>query len=235
MKCATARKLISDYVDGNLETRKTQSLKGHLNACPDCRHLLEDFRGIVQKAKDLKEFFPAEETWLQIRSKLEAKDQEIFAFQPQKRRLFSFLSSPTGLKYALSSALILVLIIGGLVVGLRYRRSIKTFEGGILQRYTLAKLNEAEHHYQLAIEALREAVSAQEGKMDSQIANVFRANLEIIDDSIASCRKIILKEPENLEARNYLLAAYRKKVDFLNEMIEIGKTYSQKRELKTTI
>jgi hypothetical protein len=58
--------------------------------------------------------------------------------------------------------------------------------------------------------------------------------MEIIDSSITAFRQLILQEPDNNEARVYLLAAYREKVDFLNKMIEEKKMSSSKR-IGTTI
>jgi hypothetical protein len=71
--------------------------------------------------------------------------------------------------------------------------------------------------------------------MDPQIAQVFTSNLEVIDSSIMACRHMVLQNPENIDARNYLLAAYRGKMNFLNEMMEIKQASSPRREFKTVI
>ncbi len=51
MRCSKARKLISEYIDRSLQARKNTSVEQHLDICPDCRHLLEDFEAIVEDAK----------------------------------------------------------------------------------------------------------------------------------------------------------------------------------------
>jgi hypothetical protein len=94
--------------------------------------------------------------------------------------------------------------------------------------YTYAKLKEAEHHYQLAIKALEEAVLAQQGEIDPLIVTVFRKNLEIINSSIISCHKALQEEPDDIETRNYLLVAYMEKVDLLNEMMNLKKKSTRK-------
>ena len=68
--------------------------------------------------------------------------------------------------------------------------------------------------------------------MTLEIAEVFRNNLKIIDASIIACRQIVLQQPDNIDARGFLLAAYREKVDFLQEMMEVGRPPSQKKEKK---
>ncbi len=235
MRCSAARKLISDYIDRNLKAKQSVRLEQHLDVCSDCKRLLKDFQTIVVGAKELEELRPSEQTWLRIKAKLEPEEQRVLTLQPRKRAWFSLLFYPPKLKYALSSALLLAFIVGAVTLGLRDWTGKDFLRRKDPQKYTLAKLDEAERHYKMAIKALGEAVSVQEGNVDPQVAQVLKRSLEIIDSSIIACRQTILQEPDNIDARNYLLAAYREKLDFLNEMIEIKQTSSQKREFKTTI
>jgi len=235
MRCSKARKLISEYIDGSLQARKSASVEQHLAVCPDCKQLLEDFKIIVEDAKKLEELSPSDQTWLKIKAGLKPEEQRVLAFKPQKRAWFGLVFSPPKLKYALSSAVILAFIVGAVIIGLRYWTERDFLDRGDLQKYTLAKLDEAERHYQKAIKALREAISAQEGQMDPQIAQVFKSNLEVIDFSIKACRQIVLQNPENIDARSYLLVAYREKMNFLNEMMETKQASSPGREFKTII
>ncbi|NIO49313.1 MAG: hypothetical protein GTN73_07765 [Candidatus Aminicenantes bacterium] len=235
MRCSKARKLISEYIDGSLQARKSASVEQHLDVCPDCKHLLEDFKTIVKDARNLEELAPSDQTWLKIKARLKPEEQRVLAFEPRKRAWFSPIFSPPKLKYALGSVVILAFIAGAVILGLKYWMGKDSLGRGDLQKYTLAKLDEAERHYQKAIKALGEAISAQEGQMDPQIAQVFKSNLEVIDSSIKACREMVLQNPENIDARNYLLAAYREKMNFLNEMMETKQASSQRREFKTII
>jgi hypothetical protein len=235
MRCSKARKLISEYIDGSLQDRKRAYVEQHLEVCPDCKHLLEDFKTIVQDSKKLEKLVPSDQTWIKIKAGLEPEEQRVLDFKPRKRGWLGLIFSPPKLKYVLSSVVILAFIVGAVILGLRYWTGKDSLARGDLQKYTLAKLDEAESHYQKAIKALGEAISAQEGQMDPQIAQVFKSNLEVIDASIMACRQLVLQNPENIDARNYLLAAYREKMNFLNEMMETKQASSQKREFKTVI
>ncbi|UCC38833.1 MAG: zf-HC2 domain-containing protein [Candidatus Aminicenantes bacterium] len=232
MRCAKAKKLISEYIDGNLGAEKSVGLEQHLDTCADCQTLLKDFQTITQDAQELKEDSPSPHAWLKIKERLTTEEQKVLALQPQKKRWFHF--PQPRLKYALSSALVLVVMVGIVIFGIWYVKGRGILEGLDAQSYTLAKLAEAERHYQLAIEALWEAVSSQEESLDPQVVKVFRTNLEIIDMSIADCRQAVLSQPEDIEARNYLLTAYKKKVDFLNEMM-VARETSSRQKAKTTI
>jgi len=235
MRCSSARKLISDYIDDNLDARESLHLKQHLQGCPDCQQLLKDFQKIVKSSQELEELSPSEETWLKIKAKLKTEEQKILLFQPRKRGWFSFLFSQPKLKYAFSSALVLAFIFGAVILGLRQWKGREALGGDEMQKYTLAKVDEAEHHYQLAIKALMEAASSQKGSIDPYIAQAFQENIEIINSTITACQQAVFQEPDNIETRNYLLAAYMEKVDLLNEMMNIKKKSTPKRGLGTTI
>lgn len=235
MRCSKARKLISEYIDGALRARKSAHVEQHLDVCSECKRLFEDFKTIVEDSKKLEKLVPSDKTWLRIKSGLKKEEQRVLAYRPRKRGWLSLIFSPPKLKYALSSVVILAFIVGAVILGLRYWIGKDSLGRGDLQKYTLAKLDEAERHYQKAIKALGEAIAAQEGQMDPQVAQVFKSNLEVIDATIMACRQMVLQNPEDLDARNYLLAAYREKVNFLNEMMETKHASSQKREFKTII
>lgn len=235
MRCSKAKRLISDYIDNGLKRRHSARLEKHLYTCSACRKILEDFREIAKSARGLEEHIPPRQTWLKIRERLTPEEQRVLTLHPQKRMWFGYLFFPPKLKYALSAALLLVFVASAVTIGLKYSGGIGILGKKDPMRYTLAKLDEAERHYKKAIKALWEAVSAQEGNLTKQVAEVFRKNLKIIDSSIIACREIVLQEPENIDARNFLLAAYREKVDFLQEMMEIGRPPSPKKEVRKVI
>ncbi len=235
MKCSKAKRLISDYIDNGLKRRQSARLEKHIQKCSDCRKILEDFREIAKSAKGLEEIAPSHKTWLKIRERLKPEEQRALTLHPQKRTWFGYLFFPPKLKYALSAALVLVFVASAVTIGLKYRGGNGLMGKKDAMKFTLAKLDEAERHYKKAIKALWEAVSAQEGNLTQQVAEVFRKNLEIIDSSIIACREIVLQEPENIDARNFLLAAYREKVDFLQEMMELGRPSSPKKEVRKVI
>ncbi|NIM90266.1 MAG: hypothetical protein GTO17_04880 [Candidatus Aminicenantes bacterium] len=228
MRCSKARKLISEYIDDILRAKQRLLLERHLEACPDCQELLRDFRGISKKAKSLDKLTPSPRPWLNIKAKLETEPQEVLALpSPRKEWLRALFYQPQ-LKYAVGSALILLLVISVVTLGLWFSKRKGVIGKDDKNGYTFTKLKEAEHHYQLAIKALEEAVLAQEGEVDPLTVAVFRKNLEIINSSIISCQQALLEEPDDIETRNYLLVAYMEKVDLLNEMMNLKKRSTRK-------
>lgn len=231
MKCAKAKKLISEYIDNDLDKEKTASLRKHLDMCPECQDLMKDFQQIKQKAKGLKRAEPSGQTWFRVQSRLQERTQS-----PSSSSRIRFLFFPAKLRYAVSAALLLCVVAGAVVIGIRIGQ-----RGGIAdsalsgQEYALAKIKEAEEHYKMAIKALWEAVQAQKENIDPQVAETFRTNLELIDMSLADCKRAIESDPSDVETLYYLLAVYKKKTELLDSMIEVSSAPPQKKESRTTI
>lgn len=231
MRCTTARKWISEHIDGELDRKKRAALEKHCSSCAECQKLLKDFHKISQSAAHLKGISPPENAWLKIREKLPAGEQEVIKVASGRPK---WLTLP-GLNYALSAVLILLVVVALFVIRPFDRNGKGISPLSESQQYTLAKLKEAEHHYKLAINALAEAVAAQKGELDPKMADVFRTNLAIIDESIDACQQAVLNNPNNIESRNYLLAAYREKTNLLTQMMAVTDKPSMQRGMEETL
>jgi len=225
MKCSRAKRLISDYIDKNLANRQARKLEEHLKDCLSCREILHDFQNIRDSAHELENLIPSDQTWLAIQVKLAAARQKIRFSHAEESWFLRLLYQPQ-LRFILGSIFIVALIIVAMMVGIHSWRQKELSEMNNVQQFTMAKLDEAESHYQMALKALMEALSAQEKTMNPQVAEVFKKNLDIIDASIRSCRQAVLQNPDNINNRSFLLAAYRKKVDFLDEILMAKKSNS---------
>ncbi len=231
MRCTTARKWISEHIDGDLDRKKETALEEHCASCSDCQKFMKDFQKIAQNAIHLKEISPPESAWLKIQEKLPTGEQKVIKIAPSGRR---WQGRPR-LSYVFSAALILLVVIGIFVIRPFDRSGQEILPLSESQKYTLAKLQEAEHHYKLAINALAEAVTAQKGELDPKITEIFRTNLDIIDASINACQQAILDNPNNIESRNYLLAAYREKTNLLTQMMAVTDKPSRLKGMEETL
>lgn len=228
MRCRKAIRDVSRAVDGELGGRERARLERHLAACPECRALEADLRKIVAGAAKLGAPEPSERVWDHIRAGLarDAAERErgrAAAWAPRQARPALGFGRPA-LRYAGIAAVALVLVVAGVVAGRRLGRGPGA-PGGPgpeeRERYTLAKLDEAERYYQQAIGAMTEAFSAEKGALRPEVAELFERNLSVIDATITACRQAVLDEPDDLEARNYLLAAYTKKITLLDDALDL--------------
>jgi len=237
MRCRKAQGYISRAVDGELSGRESARLERHLAACDECRTLQEDLRKIVAGAEGLGSPEPSDRIWRNIRAGLEAGAARAKAqgLKPERHPFFG-LSVPA-FRLAGAAALALVLVAAGVVVGRRLGRQDAPLsaaaKGG--EAYTLAKLDEAEGHYEQAIKALGEAFAAGKRTLFPEVVELFDRNLAVIDATIQACRAAVLAEPDDLEARNYLLAAYTKKITLLDAALDLQRRDRDAAGLITTI
>ncbi len=233
MRCSTAKKLISDYIDHSLDSKKASALEHHLQKCPDCKALLKDFERIIEEAQDLESLAPSSETWLKIKTGLKPEAQTVKAQKTLKLKWMESFFTPPQLKYVLASSFILLAVMASLLtVGPRYWWARQPADP---HRYAIAKLEEAEHHYQLAIKALAEAAASEKDNLDPQLLQVFSGNLEVVDATIKACKQAVLQDPDNIEVRNYLLEAYKKKVYVLDRMMALKPKSSLETKSKTNL
>jgi tetratricopeptide (TPR) repeat protein len=223
MRCRKAQGYISRSIDGGLSGRESARLERHLAACGECRALREDLRKIVAGASGLGTPEPPDRVWRNIRARLEAgaAGAEAPGLKAEKRNFFG-VSVPS-YRLAGAVALALVLVAAGVVVGRRLGRQDAPLsaaaKGG--EAYTLAKLDEAERHYEQAIQALGEAFAADKDGLAPAVVELFDRNLSVVDATIQACRAAVQTEPDDLEARNYLLAAYTRKITLLDAALDL--------------
>ena len=219
MRCLKAQRYISEYIDGALDARRAAELERHLQGCPACREVLEDLKSMKDAASDIETPEPGDAVWMKIRSRLPARAVEpAGAVRAPGRWAFGW--NMPALRWAGAAALALVLVASGIYVGSRLGAGKAPRSLGDREKYTLAKLDEAEQYYQKAIRSLGEAFAVEKGTMIPEVAEVFEKNLAVIDGTIQACRQAVLREPDDLRARNYLLAAYMNKLTFLDTALE---------------
>jgi len=229
MRCAKSKIMISEFIDGELDTARTSRLQRHLDSCPNCREFKRELEKITLQAGKMKTAVPRDLTWSRLVPRLSASalTGRFRLKAPGMRRM-----SP---RLAFGGAFLLVIVIGALVVAPRLWRSDAVFPREDARVYALAKLEEAEKHYQMAIQALGEAASSREADLDPKIAEVFQSNMKIIDISIAACKQAVLADPENIDSRKYLLAVYEEKTKLLESLMSVLPTTSPNKELGETI
>lgn len=231
MRCTTAKKWVSQYIDGDLDSTRRAQLQKHISTCSDCRKLIQDFQEIVGHAQDISDPSSRGVTWGKIQAMLEASPNlpQIPTYSHGKPRVFFRWG------YVWAAAAALLLVVGAVTLGPRFAgRAPMTSQLERLQ-YTLDKLDEAELHYKKAIKALAEAVVVQGRQVDPQLAQVFKANLEIVNSSILACKQAVLSDPQNLEPRQFLLAAYKQKTDLLNLLMHLPDVSTPQGDLENTL
>ncbi len=212
MKCAKFHKMIGDALDGAIRPPDRTRLEDHLKSCPECRELAGDFQKIAAEARALPQDEPADDVWPAIRANVgRARDSRpVPAFAHPR------------FKWAWAAGFVFLGVVLGVVVGLRPWKADVPTAFAADQNRTVAKLEEAERHYQLAIQAMTEALAPGKNGLDPPTAALFKRDLRVVDAAIESCRNALHRDSRNLDARVFLLGAYQKKVEVLNGFIDIN-------------
>ena len=215
MKCSKARKLINDNIDNLLESGQVRKLENHLDGCAACRVFHSDMKSIIAGAKKLEALNPSDGLWSDIEREIHKRNRMArIQRKPLLPKFPLYSRSPVFAIGTLFGVLILIplLFFVGPYLG------DKNIDPGTP---VLVNYNIAEQHYQSAIEALDQAISNQEKKLNPELLAVFKKNLAIIDDSIRICKKSIENSPDIRETNKLLLICYRKKIELLTEIKDI--------------
>jgi hypothetical protein len=226
MRCADAQEWISEYLDGELGTKREKELKAHLEACPDCRSLARDFAEIVQQARNLKSPEPSPSLWPRLAAAVRDSLEETPVAGLRRKGAWGVLGNVNRWRFAAAAALVLV-VVGAVVIRQAPWRTVADPARRDSAEYTLSKIREAQVYYEKAIQSLSEAVMSQDSRLPPEIAEIFKSNLAAMDETIQTCRQIIEGDPRNLMARAYLLTAYREKVDTLEEMMGLERSVAR--------
>ncbi len=76
----------------------------------------------------------------------------------------------------------------------------------------------AEREYQNAIEMLDRAIVKRKDSFDPELIKQYESSLALIDDSIATSRRALRARPNDLAAGQFLLAAYARKVELMQDI-----------------
>jgi hypothetical protein len=76
----------------------------------------------------------------------------------------------------------------------------------------------AEREYQKAVRMLDQAIAKRRNTLDPALVKEFETSLALIDSSIAASRRALRERPDDPTAGQFLLAAYAKKVELMQDI-----------------
>jgi len=214
MKCKQAHKQINEYIDGLLDESAAHQLEAHLETCENCSGLLAEMTMLVKDARQMENVQPSDDVWLNIRRELIHKEQETETVQARIVGFFNTFRYPRGLAMASGSLLVIIISVLIFYKGLPF----STGDPNDSMKFAHQHFQEAEKHYQIAINSLKKDMPDYESKLPPELAEVFNENLKIIDQSIQVCQAAIREHPDNEAATALLMTCYKKKIELLNEI-----------------
>ena len=204
---------LSDYIDGELETRDRSAVERHLEACETCRSLEAELRAVMAQAASLVDTPPATDLWSGVSERIASKGVaggRIAPFRVRARR-FTFTLPQ------LAAASIALMVLSGSMVWLARsgdpRADFPATAGEELP--AVAPASVADNHYEGAVEDLEATLERGRASLDPETVRVLEQNLQSIDAAIEQCRQALAKDPANAYLNNHLAAARQRKLALL--------------------
>lgn len=225
MDCKFVERSISDYLSGELPAQEVLELEEHLQSCPGCQALHADFQRITSACRALPNFEAREELWYLLRQKLpvaavQAREVQPRSF-PEEDPISTIRQKLAFYRHVAYAAVALAIVSISLWVGqFVFQPGADPEPATAPAELAALEVRRAELHYQNAIDSLTQVLETAKADWSAEVRVVVEQNLRTIDRSIAECRAALRRDPRNLEAETYLLAAYRKKVDFLKSVLD---------------
>jgi hypothetical protein len=230
VKCDEVQPLIEEYHYGELDADKAGWVRSHVAECVACAGLLEELKSedevYHRYAKTVDgeiEVSPA--IWNGVQSVISPEP----GAEDRWSRLSAFLSSiiPGAAAHRQVAFVVslVVLSIVGTVVTMKLlenpsatRMELSQFDADQNSlEYAVLTIQRAEREYLAAIDTLGELVANLQPPMNAALRAELEQSLRIIDENLNSMREAFYTHPTDPELAHYLLAAYSRKVELLQE------------------
>ncbi|MFP5379417.1 MAG: anti-sigma factor family protein [Vicinamibacteria bacterium] len=217
MRCEECLEQLGELVDGTVSPDGQRALERHLDACPDCRALAADLRTIRAAAFTLERHEPPARVWEALSARLADEPA------PGTAGVGAWLPRGTALHTWLAAAAALVIVTAASVLSLLGTPDAPPDAPeppGLLETVQ-SELQQAEAHYQKAIDGLEAIAREDTGTLDPQVAAVLQKNLQVIDQAIGESRAALRVQPASAPAQESLFDAMRNKVALLQQTVEL--------------
>ena len=219
MGCREIRFRISEWVDGDLKDSEVSEVEQHVRLCQPCCRIYDDFRVLKEASLNLPLLEPTDTVWSNIRAQLVyegiqgSKPEKAFWGKLLPWNLLPRLSPA----YGISIVLLTVILFGSTFYIYRQRDLGQSSDSSEIE--VIRHLQDAERDYLMAIQALEEASKIRIESVEPRMAQILNDNLATIDYYVEECREAGIRNPGNPLIQKYLLAAYQKKVELLQSIV----------------
>jgi anti-sigma factor RsiW len=205
---------LSAYVDGELARGEREGLEAHLATCAECRGTLEELRRVVARAKALEDRPPTADLWSGIYARLTPGRRPGVSRDTTARRLPWRVSF--NVPQLIAASIVLMLLAGGSVwLALRSRQQAPGTELALFSEGGSPAMNAAWTSTDVAVAELQDALTRNEGRLDTATVRVVRQNLAVIDKAIGEAQRALKADPGNAYLNLHLANTMHQKIELL--------------------
>jgi len=197
-----------------LEGEERPALSSHARLCPFCYAILSDLEAIRSSCIDLATEEPPRQLWSNIRASLIAEGI-IRQRQAFWQRWLAAWSPWIGLHNGVAVAALGFLM----ALGIGLLKAPRQHETGSTKgpNSDLSEVASAA----AALGSMETSYQAQAASFDPSMKETYQKSLDSLDGEIRECLDSIRQQPDNLLAREYLLAAYEQKATVLQSALYV--------------
>ena len=216
MNCQDYEIALGDCVDGTLDERSRLEFETHLASCDRCQATVADFSAIRHATLALEPELPSPHVWTRLSAAFEAEHRSTihrwgFSWQP--------LAASLAMIVLLAS---LTWIGNGLAPAKRPPGQLASAAANRPEPASVkAEFDLAEMQYTNAIAGLESITNSEQSALDTETADVLKANLTVIDGAITESRAALQTEPDNPAAQESLFDALRSKLELLQDVVAL--------------
>ena len=227
MKCGDALTLLEDYQFGELDEGLAGDVASHLRGCAACASA---FSALENERVLYERYAQAEESSLDLSPRIwqgiEARiTEEPAAIKASAGRRLASMVRPAWIPAPMRRVAVILLVLvaaGGTLLTVRTYRESQPRPSGASRdslQNALHAIHRAEKEYQEAIRILTALAEERKTSLDPESVRKLDQNLRAIDQAIVSTRKACEAHPSDPELALYMLWAYDRKVELLQEFV----------------
>jgi uncharacterized protein YukE len=244
MTCRELATLIDELVDGTLDARRASAVRGHARGCAACAKRLDETAALAEGLRGLEPMDPPASLWGRIEAGLAQEEQK----DAERPRLWWWWQAarPT-VAWAAAGAMVVGLAVGAVWIRKRRGGAHETAAAHASAEAArvapapiapapavaddsappsfdeaVADLGRAEAEYRKAVDELHGVVDRERPRWKAEVAKAYDANLAVIDQAVEAQRQAFRDHPGDVAQLDGLEAAYRKKIDFMEEAVVRG-------------
>lgn len=230
MNCESYQNLLSDMIDGSLNTQDKHSLEAHLSTCTDCAGARNDLSALVGFCREHRgeyEAVPNERAlWLRISNTIEselatAKPASVPAGAGWWFRLMNRswrLSFP---QLATSVAATVLVAVLATFIGLRAFNSSGARSSGLSLASDAATVQDRYRQQSQVIDYWNQRVELNKARWSPQMRETFDRNMSVIDAAVNDSMGRLNQNPHDEISEDILNAALGDKIALLKEFAEL--------------
>ncbi len=224
--------LLSDFLDGTLDSDRHEAVEDHLTTCGACRTVLAELRGVVAGARTLEPRSPSRDLWPGIAAAIGApvaaasRSGDVIALPGARASTSAGTSALVFTAPQLATAATLLVAVSvaitswvGPGIGARDTTDVARPSTAFVQA---SQLPAAPAGLTAELADLEAELRRAADSLDPETVRILESNLAVIERAIVDSRLALAQDPGNEFLTEHLERVYQRKLTYLREAVRVS-------------